>query len=405
MSDASHIIEKRLIWMKRHSNENGLLLSSINKEFLFHTRAFEPYLYQMGKTVYAYSVEQPFIPGSELLEYGNEKALPILSELQALLTCRNDNNDEHFLIYEIGYNEGGRPYENVLYPQMDILWSHLENSFVDMRLAKAVKTAFSESESHLHNKYGVYLHSVERWRTANSCSYFNKTMQLILVFLLEERWRDVVEGFSVEAISATVEPYKLDSGFRVIAYGNPSRVVDFPVNPTDMWLVRQDLETGKILGVYTIEMEELDVLADKKVQANRTELFPPQGFIPILDSFYEQEFDSKEHSEIGLLLTSFVEFESNYLAAREIEERTKRKESEHQRWLMAMKEKNWDSLDLEAMAFSVRTYNCLKRAGVNTVADLIAMSVDDLGKVRNLGYKSVEKVCEKLRDLGIGQNE
>ena len=56
-----------------------------------------------------------------------------------------------------------------------------------------------------------------------------------------------------------------------------------------------------------------------------------------------------------------------------------------------------DDLDL-----SVRSYNCLKRAALNTVADLTAKSEEDMMKVRNLGRKSLKEIKEKLEDMGLG---
>ncbi|MGL4334197.1 MAG: DNA-directed RNA polymerase subunit alpha [Lactococcus garvieae] len=56
---------------------------------------------------------------------------------------------------------------------------------------------------------------------------------------------------------------------------------------------------------------------------------------------------------------------------------------------------------IEEMDFSVRAYNGLKRAGINTVADIVEMSEADMIKVKNLGHKSVEEVKVKLIDLGL----
>ena len=56
---------------------------------------------------------------------------------------------------------------------------------------------------------------------------------------------------------------------------------------------------------------------------------------------------------------------------------------------------------IEDMDFSVRTYNCLKRAQINTVGDLVARSMDEMIKVRNLGKKSLEEVILKLQSLGL----
>jgi len=57
---------------------------------------------------------------------------------------------------------------------------------------------------------------------------------------------------------------------------------------------------------------------------------------------------------------------------------------------------------IEELDLSVRSYNCLKRAGINTVQELAQKSKEDMMKVRNLGLKSLEEVQEKLADLGLG---
>jgi len=58
-------------------------------------------------------------------------------------------------------------------------------------------------------------------------------------------------------------------------------------------------------------------------------------------------------------------------------------------------------LSIEELDLSVRSYNCLKRAGINTVEDLATKSEDDMMKVRNLGRKSLEEVLKKMSDLGL----
>ena len=62
-------------------------------------------------------------------------------------------------------------------------------------------------------------------------------------------------------------------------------------------------------------------------------------------------------------------------------------------------------MSIEDMDLSVRSYNCLKRANINTVSDLTKKSKDDMLKVRNLGLKSLEEVIKKLEDLGLGLRE
>ena len=56
---------------------------------------------------------------------------------------------------------------------------------------------------------------------------------------------------------------------------------------------------------------------------------------------------------------------------------------------------------IEELDLSVRSYNCLKRAGINTVEDLANKTEDDMMKVRNLGRKSLDEVLKKLEELGL----
>lgn len=58
-------------------------------------------------------------------------------------------------------------------------------------------------------------------------------------------------------------------------------------------------------------------------------------------------------------------------------------------------------MTIEDLDLSVRSFNCLKRANINTVADLAEKTEDDMMKVRNLGRKSLEEVKKKLEELGL----
>lgn len=62
-------------------------------------------------------------------------------------------------------------------------------------------------------------------------------------------------------------------------------------------------------------------------------------------------------------------------------------------------------MTIEELDLSVRSYNCLKRASINTVEDLIDKSEEDMMKVRNLGRKSLEEVIHKLNELGLALKE
>ncbi len=76
--------------------------------------------------------------------------------------------------------------------------------------------------------------------------------------------------------------------------------------------------------------------------------------------------------------------------------------------VMAEKEENDKDkvleMNIDELELSVRSYNCLKRAGINTVEELCSRTSEDMMKVRNLGRKSLEEVLSKLNELGLSLN-
>ncbi len=63
--------------------------------------------------------------------------------------------------------------------------------------------------------------------------------------------------------------------------------------------------------------------------------------------------------------------------------------------------KTADGMSIEELELSVRSFNCLKRANINTVGELCDKTPEDMMKVRNLGRKSLEEVLAKLAELGL----
>lgn len=91
-------------------------------------------------------------------------------------------------------------------------------------------------------------------------------------------------------------------------------------------------------------------------------------------------------------LNLFIDLSEN---ARTAEVMVEKEDNEKEKVL----EMNIDELEL-----SVRSYNCLKRAGINTVEELTNKTPEDMMKVRNLGRKSLEEVLAKLKELGLQLN-
>lgn len=72
---------------------------------------------------------------------------------------------------------------------------------------------------------------------------------------------------------------------------------------------------------------------------------------------------------------------------------------------VSTQEKQTSSMMIEDLDLSVRSYNCLKRAGIGTVEELLQKTEEDMMKVRNLGKKSIKEVKDKLSDLGLSFRE
>jgi DNA-directed RNA polymerase subunit alpha len=179
-----------------------------------------------------------------------------------------------------------------------------------------------------------------------------------------------------------------------------------------------ELYVGRGCGYYSIE---------KNKERNRElKLNYPIGFIPI-DSIFgpvHKASYSVEPARVGQDITRdklILDVETNgafsgreivSLAARIIEDHIKMfvelsesfskdilipRESDNHKKVLEM---NIDDMDL-----SVRSYNCLKRAGIQTVADLTDRTEEDMLKVRNLGRKSLDEVINKLHSYGLALRE
>lgn len=68
-------------------------------------------------------------------------------------------------------------------------------------------------------------------------------------------------------------------------------------------------------------------------------------------------------------------------------------------------EQSMEDMKIEELDFTVRSYNCLKKAGVNNISDLTSMSYIELLKIKNLGRKSLNEIIDKMKELGYDLSE
>lgn len=177
-------------------------------------------------------------------------------------------------------------------------------------------------------------------------------------------------------------------------------------------------EGGRLYIEFTIDKGRGYVVADKNKQANQ-----PIGVIPI-DSIYAPikrvnyiventrvgqitDYDKltleiwtngamDPEEAIGIAAKILIEHFKLFLTlndeANSVEVMVEKEEDKKDKAL---------EMTIEELDLSVRSYNCLKRAGINTVQELVQKTQEDMMKVRNLGRKSLEEVEQKLKALGF----
>ena len=153
----------------------------------------------------------------------------------------------------------------------------------------------------------------------------------------------------------------------------------------DIEILNKDQVIATISGGSTKFSAELTITNGRGyVSAEKNKA---QGDLPI--GVIADEAVSLAAKVLSEHLGLFVDLSEN---ARRVEVMSEKKSDEKEKVL----EMNIDELEL-----SVRSYNCLKRAGINTVEELINKTPEDMMKVRNLGKKSLDEVLEKLADLNL----
>lgn len=193
------------------------------------------------------------------------------------------------------------------------------------------------------------------------------------------------------------------------------------MNPDQVIATLSDGKNSKLYMELTITKGRGYVGSDKNKSSDA-----PIGVIPI-DSIYtpvERVNVSVENTRVGQVtdydkLTldvytngTLVPDEAVSLAAKVLSEHLSLfiDLSENAKSAEIMIEKEDDEkgkvleMSIDELELSVRSFNCLKRAGINTVEELVNKTPDDMMKVRNLGRKSLEEVLAKLKELGLQLN-
>ena len=140
-----------------------------------------------------------------------------------------------------------------------------------------------------------------------------------------------------------------------------------------------------------------DLLLHGKVETTEARAKEVKAIVDGLIALAIKEKDNFEEVEVKV-----VKAKLDSKGNKELEKVTSKNGKEYLRVVKeeSKKEKVLE-MPIEELELSVRSYNCLKRAGISTVEDLANKSEADMMKVRNLGKKSLDEVTNKLHSLGL----
>lgn len=199
----------------------------------------------------------------------------------------------------------------------------------------------------------------------------------------------------------------------------------------DIEVVNPDLVIANLTGGKNTRLEIEFTITNGRgynsSEKNKTE-DTPIGVIPI-DSIYtpiERVNMRVEDTRVGDQVTDYDRlilevYTNGALYPDEAVSTAARIMSEHLKLFMGLSEKNSDleimpdapeekisqvgEMTIEELELSVRSYNCLKRAGISTVSELTQKSSSEMMKVRNLGKKSLDEVLDKLKEMGLSLSD
>jgi DNA-directed RNA polymerase subunit alpha len=218
----------------------------------------------------------------------------------------------------------------------------------------------------------------------------------------------------------TDEPQML----RIEMEGEGEILAEDIIAPSDVEILNKDLhiatlnETGRLFMEMTVERGRGYVSAEKNKKSDHI-----IGVIPI-DSIFTPVHKvnyTVEDTRVGQVTDydrlSLEVWTDGSISPEEATSWSAKILTEHLKLFVSLTEKVGDveivvekeeeerdkilDMTIEELDLSVRSYNCLKRAGINTVSELIQKTEEDMMKVRNLGKKSLEEVDKKLAELGL----
>ena len=163
-------------------------------------------------------------------------------------------------------------------------------------------------------------------------------------------------------------------------------------------------EVAEIYGLGRERIRQIEAKALRKMRRPCVAKLLRRGLRSWMEEQIQEEArhiaDCEVPKRVHEELTSRIQWAEQRIEEREAEiyRLARDGETENEQDVKAILAEN---ITLEEMELSVRAYNCMKRGGCNTVADIISKTHTELMNIRNLGRKSLEEVEQKIRELGF----
>ena len=349
--------------------------------------------YNMNDLMYRFCHENDAVPSSEFGITLEDVNLPLLSKLRKHI----EKDGSQLILAEYGYSDAPH-MEHRVDLQLDYLWSHLNEISIIPCLSATLRHVYNETSLSTWLGCGTEfnLPPIEHKRTHNHCTYFNDTLQYVLTtifllgfdnsdsFLLESDVNaaigDFIQGFKNRK---RVTDITMPNGLVLLTKGKLAKADSFPDYPTDVWLARFKEDSNEILGEYAIQLSDLDEQLSLPIDT----AFPPQAFASEFLNYCHNDKNDFGYA----LLRYYQQVERQKLCDTPPPLLTHLSDAEK----LALEIGNKD------IDFSVRTFHCLQRANIKTVADILTMSKEDLTKIRNLGKKQIPEVISTIERLGF----
>ena len=263
---------------------------------------------------------------------------------------------------------------------------------------------FVESKEQQFDAYSV--------RNNEAFSYFNKYVRCVNVYLYNTEYKGslvadtefifrVAESMLAQsfAVASALIEALYNRNLYPIFVGKLPKPNESPAVPSDIWLLAWNPVSEAVDDMFSVELSELEHwLSTYSAPTSQNSLWVS------IQKFLEKHSEGREFYTVnpGKYSKSSTLFRQYWDGIEQIVEHTVLSDSFAAfSTLTAASKEELFAIAIEQLDLSVRAYHCLRRAGINRVADIVGKTEAELREVRNLGKKATEEVIAKVNALGL----